>query len=147
MKLKDFITKHEGLRLKPYKCPAGKNTIGVGFNFDANHLPSDIEAYLKKNGKITEEMADRLLDLSISRAAYDCLSLFPEFNNFSENREMALIDWMFNLGLTKAKKFIHTIAAINTGRWEDAAEGMRKSLWAKQVGRRAEEVTNLIENG
>jgi len=147
MTLKEFITSHEGKRLKPYKCPAGKNTIGVGYNFDSNHLPSDIETYLKTNGQITEEMSDRLLNISISRAAHDCLSLFPSFNDFSENRKMALIDWMFNLGLTKASRFIRTVHCINTGHWDGAANNMRQSLWARQVGRRAVEVTYLIENG
>ena len=33
-KIKDQLIKHEGLRLKPYKCTAGKMTIGVGRNLD-----------------------------------------------------------------------------------------------------------------
>ncbi len=28
------LTTHEGLRLKPYHCPAGKLTIGIGRNPD-----------------------------------------------------------------------------------------------------------------
>lgn len=147
MTLKEFITSHEGKRLKPYKCTAGKNTIGVGYNIDANHLPADIEEHLKTNGQITEDMSDRLLNLSINLAIDDCARLFPEFKSFSENRKMALIDWMFNLGLTKATRFIRTVHCINTGRWKDAANYMRQSLWARQVKRRAVEVTYLIENG
>jgi GH24 family phage-related lysozyme (muramidase) len=60
---------------------------------------------------------------------------------------MALIDFVFQLGKTKALKFHHTIAAINTGRWEDAANHMRQSAWFKQVPKRAVEVTDLIEAG
>ncbi|MCP4280350.1 MAG: lysozyme, partial [Alteromonas sp.] len=31
-----LIAQHEGLRLKPYKCTAGKITIGYGRNLDDN---------------------------------------------------------------------------------------------------------------
>ena len=30
MKLRDLIKRHEGLRLKPYRCSADKLTIGYG---------------------------------------------------------------------------------------------------------------------
>ena len=33
-KLVDQIIEHEGLKLKPYHCPAGKLTIGVGRNLE-----------------------------------------------------------------------------------------------------------------
>ena len=31
-RLKDMLIRHEGLKLKPYLCTAGKLTIGVGRN-------------------------------------------------------------------------------------------------------------------
>jgi len=34
MTVYELITKHEGRRKKPYKCSGGKNTIGIGWNFD-----------------------------------------------------------------------------------------------------------------
>ncbi|WP_041279255.1 glycoside hydrolase family protein [Desulfobacula toluolica] len=36
-KLTEQLTKHEGLRLKPYHCPAGKLTIGIGRNQKNDH--------------------------------------------------------------------------------------------------------------
>ena len=32
---------HEGLRLKPYKCPAGYLTIGVGRNVETNPITEE----------------------------------------------------------------------------------------------------------
>ena len=147
MTIPEFISKHEGRRKKPYKCTAGKNTIGVGWNYDDNPLPSYIADYLKKHGEITDEMVDYLLQISISTAKADCHTLFPDFDNFSENRRMALTDFVFQLGLIRASYFVNSIAMINTGRWEEAAENMLKSNWAKQTPKRAAEVTNLIEVG
>ncbi len=147
MTIEEFIEKHEGRRKKPYKCPAGANTIGVGYNFDANPLPKNIADYLKKHGEITDTMIDLLLSLSVKNAISDCLDLFPSWDNISLNRRMALVDFVFQLGKTKVSKFVHAIAAINTGRWEDAAKEMRDSAWFKQVPVRAQEVTDLIEVG
>ncbi len=33
-KVKDQLIRHERLKLKPYRCPAGMLTIGVGRNLD-----------------------------------------------------------------------------------------------------------------
>ncbi len=33
-RMKEQLVRHEGLRLKPYRCPAGKLTIGIGRNLD-----------------------------------------------------------------------------------------------------------------
>jgi lysozyme len=145
--IESFIERHEGRRKKPYKCPAGANTIGVGWNMDANPLPKPIAEYLKKHGEITDDMINILLNISVSNAIKDCLDLFPTWDNITLNRRMALIDFVFQLGKTKALKFHHTIAAINTGRWEEAVEYMRESVWFKQVPKRAQEVTDLIEAG
>lgn len=147
MTVAEFIAKHEGRKNKPYRCPAGARTIGVGYNYDANPLPKHIADYLKVHGKITDDMIDELLNISIEIAEGDCMRLFPDWDNFTPNRKMALTDFLFQLGYTKASKFIHAIAAINTGRWEDAAMHMRNSAWAHQVPKRAEEVTEMIEVG
>ena len=147
MTIQELLKKHEGVRNKPYKCPAGFNTIGVGYNFDANPLPEDIGLYLNKNGKITNDMIDRLLFLSISAATADCHSLFPGFDNFTEARRMALVDFLFNIGKKRAMGFQKAIAAINTNRWKDAAKEMRDSNWFRQVPNRAKEVTEMIEEG
>jgi len=147
MTIEEFIEKHEGRRNKPYKCTAGHNTIGVGWNMDANLLPPKIADYLKENGEITDAMIDQLLRLSIMVAISDCNALFPSFDDFSDNRRMALIDFVFQLGKHRANNFVHAIAAINTGRWEDAANAMRDSAWFHQVPNRAAEVTELIKNG
>lgn len=145
--IEQFITRHEGRRNKPYKCPAGFNTIGVGWNFDANPLPKKIADYLKEHGEITDKMIDQLLRDSIGTAVSDCLKLFPNFEEFSDNRRMALIDFVFQLGLSRASKFVKSIGYINNEKWELAAQNMRLSLWAKQVPKRAEEVCHLLEVG
>lgn len=147
MTLYEFIEKHEGRRKKPYKCPAGKLTIGVGHNIDANPLPIDIKRHLAQYGSIDNEMIDRLLNTDIRHAVADCKVLFPQFATFSDNRRMALIDFVFQLGFTGAKKFTRSVNAINAEKWDDAARYMGESLWARQTPVRAAEVIKLIKEG
>ena len=147
MTLYEFIEKHEGRRKKPYRCPAGKLTIGVGHNIDANPLPIDIKRKLEMDGSIDNEMIDRLLNTDIRHAAADCQVIFPQFNTFSDNRRMALIDWVFQLGFTGARRFVRSVKAINSEQWEDAARFMGESLWARQTPSRAKEVIQLIREG
>jgi lysozyme len=123
----DIIKKYEGLRLKPYRCPAGKLTIGYGFNLD--------------NG-ITEEMADELLEYGVSIAMMDLNKVFgplsdlPGFNNA---RYIALIDMMFNMGKPTFLKFRKMITSIKQGDWEKAADELVDSDYYKQVGQRAKD--------
>ena len=91
MTIKEFIEKHEGRVDHIYLCPAGYKTIGVGWNMESNLLPNHILSYLNKNSKITDDMIDELLDVSINRAQVDCKKLFPNFDNFDENKRIALI--------------------------------------------------------
>lgn len=157
-KIRAMLERHEGKKYTPYRCTQGFRTIGIGYNFDANPLPKDIKDYLRANGRITDEMIDRLFTLSLSDAVGGCIKQYPNFALFSENRRLALVDFMFNLGPGRVAKFKNTNQAINSGRWADAAEGIRKSLYWKQLGgdpegtddgrlERPEEIYQMIKEG
>jgi lysozyme len=144
--LKEMIKRHEGLRLKPYPCSQKHLTIGYGWNLD-NDLPSDIASYLRVTGEITRGMAERLLNISIDTATRQAWSIFPQFGGFSENRQMALIDFIFNVGVGTALKFRKALAAIEKGDWNRAADEMFLSRWREQVGDRAAEIIGMIRTG
>lgn len=145
--LREQLIRHEGLRLKPYICPAGKHTIGVGHNYDANPLPDVIAHHLDTFGSITKEMALELLEEDVSKAMADCQHLYPDFYKLSERRKWALIDFVFNVGLHTARSFYNTNRAINRGDWEAAAKGLQNSLWFRQVSSRGPEIVEMIRNG
>jgi lysozyme len=147
MTLAEFIERDEGRRNKPYKCSAGRLTIGIGHNIDANPLPPDIRQFLAQNGYITEDMIDRLFETDVRHASADCKVLFPLFETFSQPRQWALISFVFQLGFTGAKKFTRSVKAINEERWADAAHFMMQSLWAKQTPFRAKRITRIIRTG
>lgn len=145
--LRDMLIRHEGYRLKPYKCPAGRFTIGVGHNIDANPLPNGMGSYLAAYGEITGQMVDDLLSADVENALMDCRHLYPKFDKFSVNRQRALIDFMFNVGIGTARKFRNANSAINRGDWYAASVEMRNSQWYVQVKDRAEEICEMIREG
>lgn len=133
MTLKDLIKRHEGKRLKPYRCTAGKLTIGFGRN-------------LEDKG-ITEEEAEFLLDNDIKAVITACRETFSWFAFLDNVRAAVVADMVFNLGLSGFLKFKDTIAAIRSRNWEGAADEMKNSAWYGQVGNRAAELVEMMRTG
>jgi len=132
--LRELLKRHEGLSLEKYRCSNGHWTIGWGWNLDANPLPTDYAHCLRVTGKITEAMAEHLLTISIDMAERDCKSIYPGFDRFSEARRFALIDFLFNLGSTRALKFKKMRKAIEAEDWEEAANQVNDSAYWRQLG-------------
>jgi lysozyme len=127
------IRLHEGERLKPYRCTAGKLTIGVGRNLDDRGITREESAMLL-DGDI------RLLEIELFRA-------LPWASALDDVRQRVLLDMAFNLGLPGLLQFKRTLEAIRTGQYQQAATMMLDSLWARQVGQRAERLSRMMATG
>jgi hypothetical protein len=86
-----------------------------------------------EHGRITKEMAEDLLDISLRIAGADARKLYPGFETFSEARQAALTDFVYQLGYTRASRFTNMRRAINPD-WDEAAEQVRDSLYWRQLG-------------
>jgi lysozyme len=125
--LQEQLLRHEGLKLKPYRCPAGKLTIGVGRNLD--------------DCGISRDEALTLLENDIHRCIPTLFSLL------SPNRKTVLVNMAFNLGTAGMLGFRNMLAHALEGNFEKAANDMLASKWAKQVGKRAIELSELMRKG
>lgn len=157
-KLRKTLIRHEGKTNKPYRCTKGHRTIGIGRNMDVKPLPRAIRLFLDEHGYITEEHINALFATDIMDAMSGCIDLYPDFNAFSENRKIALIDFMFNVGYGTARKFKVTNSYINAGNWLAASEEIRQSLYYTQLGgdppgtddgklERPEEIARMLKEG
>lgn len=144
MGLREQLKIDEGWRDRPYKCPAGHNTIGYGWNMDVHPLPKGIADYLKAHGNIKKDHGETLLSLSINLAAFECEHLYTGFESFPADKKDALINFMFNVGPGTAREFKKANAAINRGDWQTAAAEMKDSKWYRQVGQRAERIIKIL---
>ena len=129
----ELLKRHEGLALKSYLCPVGILTVGYGRN-------------LQDKG-ISEAEAELLLANDIDQVVREVTHYFDWFNRLNNARKSVIINMVFNLGLTGFKKFIRLIKALEIGYYVGASNEMRDSLWARQVGARAIELADAMENG
>ncbi len=127
------IQRYEGLRLKPYRCTAEKLTIGYGRNLD------DVG--------ISEEEAEMLLENDIVKCERQVKKSLPWTVNLDQARQSVLINMCFNLGIEGLLKFKNTLKLVEEGKYEEASEAMRESLWAAQVGNRATELAQIMKEG
>lgn len=132
MDITDMLVWHEGLKLKPYRCTAGKLTIGVGRNIE------DVG--------ITEDEARALLQNDIERVEGE-LKRFAFFAALSPPRRAALVDMCFNLGISRFSQFRAMLTALEAGDYQAAADEMLDSRWAQQVGARALRLSGMIRTG
>jgi GH24 family phage-related lysozyme (muramidase) len=136
-KIKDYIKSNEGLRLKVYKDSLGFLTVGYG------HLINASEA--KSIGKvISQEKADDLFEKDFNSAMerYSDLKL-----NLNDNRKMAIVDMIFQLGIGGVMAFHNMLSLLKEGRFDMAADALMDSLYAKQTPNRAKKNHDLILNG
>ena len=130
---RELITEHEGIRSKPYLCPAGKITIGIGRNLEDVGLSKDEINYLFAN------------DLKSARMT--CRMLFRDFSSIPETRQAALLDMALNLGQPRLSKFRNMREAVDLRDWRTAAAEAKDSAWYRQVGRRGEKIVSILETG
>jgi lysozyme len=127
------LVDHEGLELNVYKDSLGIETIGIGRN-------------LVDRG-ITKEEAYYLCNNDISIIELELMAEFPIVSDLDAVRQRVVIDMAFNIGVPRLTGFKKMWAAIHCGDYEEAALEMMDSKWARQVGRRAERLSLMMELG
>jgi len=86
-----MIAEHEGLSLKPYRCPAGVATIGYGQTF----YPSGRKVTMR-DAPITQSYAFEMLKVVADMFARDVDKLVT--SEITQNQFNALVSFAYNLG-------------------------------------------------
>mgnify|MGYP000853897432 CR=1 FL=1 len=132
MLLKQILIQHEGLRLFPYKCTAGKLTIGVGRNLETRGITHDEAIYLLEN--------------DIDEVLNACTNL-PYWHELDEVRQCVVADMVFNLGFNGFRSFRKLNEALAKQDYMRTAYEMKNSHWYKQVGARGVRLVNAMQTG
>lgn len=133
-----MISHHEGIRLKPYRCPARLWTVGVGHVIDPNHarVPFDERSYLEIpdgwNRILTMEEVDVILAQDLKRFERGVLRYCPSAGT-KQSWMDALVSFSFNVGLGTLQR--STLRQKhNRGDYDGAAdEFLKYSLAAGKV--------------
>ena len=129
--LREDLIAEEGIRLKPYLCPAGKTTIGVGRNLD------DVG--------ITQDEAMEMLDNDIDRVKAQLAKALPWLETKSPDVQRAIANMTFQMGIGALLKFKKMLAALQARDYNAARREALDSTWAKQTPQRAKRVTDLFK--
>ena len=132
MSLLSSVIVHEGFSRYIYLDSVGVRTVGFGRNLD--------------DRGISREEAEMLL-LNDLETSTEEAKKFEFYENLTSNRRDVIVEMIFNLGLTRFKKFKKTIGYINQANHSAAADEMLDSRWAKQVGQRALTLSNKFRAG
>ena len=132
----EMIKHHEGVRTKPYRCPALLWTVGVGHVIDPNHIKVKFED--RKNIALPDEWnrvlsmaeVDRILAEDLANFERGVLRLCP--TGLTQGRFDALVSFSFNVGLGNLQRSTIRMKH-NRGDFEEAAEAFMQ--WTKAGGK------------
>ena len=130
------LEEHEGFRAAAYKDSRGYLTVGIGRLIDG-----------RRGGGISKQEALHLLRNDVLRVSDELHDRLPWSKELDDIRWRVLVDMAVNLGVGGLLKFRSTLARMREGNYTAAAARMRRSLWAEQVGRRAERLARMMETG
>lgn len=131
-RLKKLLEVHEGNKKFPYVDSVGKITIGIGHNL------TDLGLSQAQVCSLLDDDVKNTLDFLDSRC--------PWFNDLDSVRQIAIADMTFNL-MGKLLDFKGMIAALVAKDWDGAADHLLGSLFARQVGQRAQDLARMIRTG
>lgn len=117
-RLANALRDEEGLRLRPYRCPNGYLTIGIGRNLDTKG--------------ISREEAWHLLYNDIEECTSQLNEHIPWWKTLDDQRREVLVQMCFQLGIMGLLRFMNFIDYLKQGDYDKAADEMLNSKWAKQ---------------
>lgn len=132
-----MIKHHEGVRTKPYQCPALLWTVGVGHVIDPNHGRMKIEDRKSLpipdgwNRTLSMEEVDEILQKDLARFVAGVIRLCPNAVNNQSHLD-ALTSFSFNVGLGNLQRSQVRIK-YNRGDFEGAMEELL--TWNKAGGK------------
>ncbi len=133
----DMIKHHEGVRTKPYRCPALLWTVGVGHVIDPTHATVKYEERKSLpipagwDRTLTMDEVDGILSQDLGRFERGVVRLCPAAVG-NQGVFDALVSFAFNVGLGNLQRSSLRMKT-NRGEFEEAAEEFMK--WTKAGGR------------
>ena len=140
----------EGVRLYPYTQTKGYLAIGINRNLDNCPLTTEERKRVGHDGRtqaITHEEAIYLLTNDIKRIAFELNRRIEWWKDLDEVRRRVLLNMAFNLGTTRLLNFTEMLRWTKQGHYRAAAMCLLASIWANQVGERAERLAKMLALG
>jgi lysozyme len=132
----------EGVVYEIYKDHLGYPTFGVGHLV----LETDPEHGQPVGTPVSEERVRECFEKDLNIAISECAVLYGDgWDTFPEEVQEILVNMLFNLGRPRLSKFKNFNTKLLEGDWAGAAPEGLDSLWARQVGARAQRLMSRLE--
>jgi len=140
--VKEDLIRHEGYVREIYLCSEGLPTFGIG------HLvvETDPEYTWPIGTPVEDERILTAFDTDFKEAYTDACAVFLNLSSLPDKVQRVCINMAFNLGRTRLSQFKNMIKAVNEGNWRKAADEMVDSRWYHQVGRRSQELVEMMRS-
>ena len=127
-----------------YQDTKGIWTIGYGYNLES-HGYSKAEA-----AKVvwTRAQADAALAAEADAAIAQVRAEIPWASELSDARHAVLVCMAYQMGIDGLRQFVRTLPMIRDGRYQDAADNMLLSKWARSDSQaRAHRAAEMMVSG
>ena len=141
--IKEDLVRHEGYVTEIYLCSEGYPTFGIG-HMVTEH---DMEYTWPVGTPVTDERILQVFHDDCKVAVADVELLVDNLSDHPDFVSRVLVNMAFNIGRPRLSKFKNMLAAIEAKDYNLAAEEMIDSKWYQQVGRRSEELVEIMKNG
>ena len=138
--IKEDLVRHEGYVTEIYLCSENYPTFGIG------HMvtETDMEYTWPVGTPVTDERILQVFHDDCKIAVEDAEKLVDNLYDHPDDVIRVLVNMVFNLGRPRLSKFKNMLAAVEAKDYVKSAEEMIDSKWYRQVGRRSEELVEIM---
>lgn len=127
------LRRHEIFHGFPFADERGMLTIGYGRRLAAHPL--------------TQEEGAHLLERDLRWLQPRLIYTYPIVDSIGPVRRAALLNMAYSLGITGIIGLTQMWAAIEAGAWNEAADEIMGSYWARQTKSRAHDIAYMLRTG
>lgn len=152
------LSQEEGMIMTKYKCSAGHFSTGVGHNLDAEGIDDIIGRKFDDKPMLTGDEIKLVFQHDLNKVIAQLDDVLPWWKDQPVFAQYVLISLCFNMGIGKKiasdpdkynglQSFQHALKSFSKQHWKNAAYGLRRSKWFKQVGVRGPKLVKIISTG
>lgn len=140
-KLREQLKIDEGVKYEVYDDHLGYKTFGIG------HLvkTTDEEYGAPCGTPVSVDRVNSVFDEDVETYIAEAEKVFGNLQEMPQEAQQVIVNMCFNMGAPRLSQFKKFIKAIHDEDWKTASVEMLDSRWAKQVGDRANRLSDRIK--
>jgi len=139
-RLREELERDEGRVDAIYLDHLGYPTFGIGHLITADDPEHDSPV----DTAVSDLRVIEAFENDVQGVLSDCEKLYVQWEHLPEEVQLIVANMMFNMGLTRLRKFKGMKSGVDNRDWNAAADEMVDSAWYRQVTNRAERLVKRM---